>query len=67
VLVRAVEEGSAAEQAGLQRGDLIIAAGGREVESVDVLYEALDAARGDDQLELTIVRGTDEQAVAVTF
>ncbi len=65
VLVRAVEEGSPAGRAGIERGDLIAAAGGREIERVDVLYEALDAAAGDEQLELTIVRGTEERNVAV--
>jgi serine protease Do len=67
VLVRAVEEGSPADQAGLQRGDLIVAAEGRDVDSVDVLYEALDGARADGKLDLTIVRGTEEQVVAVNF
>ena len=67
LLVRAVEEGSAAERAGVERGDLIVAAGGRELERVDVLYEALDGARAAEQLELLIVRGTDERTVTVTF
>ena len=44
-----------------------MAAGGRELEGVEALYEALDGARADGQLELTIVRGTDERTVTVTF
>jgi serine protease Do len=67
VLVRAVEDGSAAERAGVERGDLIVAAGGSPVEGVDVLYEALDAAKGSGEIELTIVRGTDERTVSVVF
>jgi serine protease Do len=67
VLVRAVEEGSPADGAGLERGDLIVAAGGRELERVDVLYEALDAARAAGTIELVIVRGTDERAVTVSL
>jgi serine protease Do len=67
VLVRVVEDGSAAARAGLERGDLIVAAAGREVDRVDVLYEALDGARAASQLELTIVRGTEERSVLVTF
>jgi serine protease Do len=67
VLVRGVEAGSAAERAGLERGDLIVAVGGREIDRVDALYEALDGARTDGQLDLQIVRGTDERTVAVTF
>jgi serine protease Do len=67
VLVRAVEEGSPADRAGLQRGDLIVAAGERELGDVDALYEALDTAKADGHLELTTVRGTEEQTVTVTF
>jgi serine protease Do len=67
LLVRAVEEGSPAEQAGIERGDLIIAAGGREIERVDDLYEALDGAQAPGQLELSIVRGSDERVVTVNF
>jgi serine protease Do len=67
VLVRAVEDDSAADRAGIERGDLIVAVAGRELERVDVLYEALDAARADGSIELTIVRGTEERTVPVTF
>jgi serine protease Do len=67
VLVRAVEEGSAADRAGIERGDLIVAAGEHSIERIDALYEALDEARSDSQLELTVVRGTDERKVPVTF
>jgi serine protease Do len=67
VLVRAVEEGSAAARAGLERGDLIVAAAGRQIDGVDVLYEALDGATPGDELELTILRGTDERTVSVRF
>jgi serine protease Do len=67
LLVRAVEEGSPAERAGVERGDLIVAAGGREVDGVDVLYEVLDGARTEGRLELSIVRGSDERQVSVTF
>jgi serine protease Do len=67
VLVRAVEEGSAAERAGIERGDLIVGAAGKQVDSVDALYEALDGARASEQLELTVLRGADERTVMVTF
>jgi S1-C subfamily serine protease len=67
VLVRAVEEGSPAGNAGIERGDLIVSAGGQELERVDVLYEALDAARGTGSIKLTILRGTDERVVTVTL
>ncbi len=66
LLIRAVERDSAGERAGLQRGDLIVAANGTETDRVDVLYEALDGALGEGQVELTILRGTDEDRVAVS-
>jgi serine protease Do len=66
-LVRAVESGSAAEEAGLERGDLIVGAAGKEIDRMDVLYEAVDAAREAGTLELRIVRGTEERTVTVTF
>ncbi len=67
VLVRAVEDESAAARAGLLRGDLIVAAAGREIDTVEALYEALDDAGASGELALMVVRGTDELAIAVTF
>lgn len=68
LLVRAVEEGGPADRAGVEKGDLIVAAGGAPTESVEALYTALDAipAAGGD-LELTVVHGTDERTVTATF
>ncbi len=68
LLVRAVEDGGPAAGAGVQAGDLIVAAGGTPTDTVESLYTALDqvpAAGGE--LELTVVRGTDERSVTVTF
>ncbi len=67
VLIRGVEDDSAAARAGLERGDLIVAAGERQIDRIDVLYEALDSARAQGRLDLQIVRGTDERNVVVTF
>jgi serine protease Do len=65
LLVRAVERDSAADRAGLERGDLIVATGETPIDGVDRLYEALDAARTGGTLELTIVRGIDERQITV--
>ena len=68
LLVRGVEEGGPADRAGVEKGDLIVSAGGTPTENVEALYTALDsvpAAGGD--LELTVVRGTDERTVTATF
>jgi S1-C subfamily serine protease len=62
-----VEDGSPAERAGIERGDLIIAAAGQPVERIDALYEALDTARAEGSLDLAIVRGTDERSITVTL
>jgi serine protease Do len=59
LLVRGVAEGSPAEAAGVQRGDLIVAAAGTPVTSFDTLHAAIDAA-GDDPIALTLLRGVDE-------
>jgi serine protease Do len=65
VLVRDVERDSAADRAGIERGDLLVAAAGKELDAVEVLYEALDGAQAGGELELTIVRGSDERSVTV--
>jgi len=67
VLIRDVDEGSAADRAGLERGDLIVAAGEHPIDGVDALYDALDGARARNAVTLTTVRGTDERVVEVTF
>lgn len=67
VLVHAVQEDSAAAQAGVQRGDLIVAAGEQQIDRVDALYEAIDGARAEGRLELHIVRGTEDRTVSVSF
>ena len=67
LLVRMVEQGGAAEAAGLEEGDLVIEAGGRKVRAADDLYEALDGVEPGAPLELKLVRGTDERSVSVTL
>jgi serine protease Do len=68
LLVRAVERGSPAERAGVERGDLLVAASGKELDGVDGLYSALDTVSpGGGTLDLTVIRGTEERKVPVTF
>jgi serine protease Do len=67
ILVRAVERGSAADRAGVERGDLIVAAAGRDLDRIESLYEVLDTAQTDTPLEVTLVRGTEERTVSVTW
>ena len=58
LLVRGVLDDSPAATAGLQRGDLLIAAGDTPLTSADDLFEALDTAT--DTLTLRLLRGTEE-------
>ena len=66
LLVRDVDDGSPAASAGLAQGDLIVAADGRAVRNADDLFEVLDTVRGG-QLELTVLRGSEERTVTVSF
>jgi S1-C subfamily serine protease len=66
LLVREVEEDSPAAKAGVAEGDLIVAAGGREVKSVDDLFDVLGAVGSDQPLELTLLRGDEERTVRVS-
>jgi serine protease Do len=67
LLVRAIEESSPAASAGMLVGDLLVAAGGSPLTTLDDLHGALDAARATRQLEVQLVRGSDELTVQVTF
>ena len=68
LLVRAVEEGGPAHSAGIEPGDLVVAAGETAIESVESLYTALDSVpAAGGELELTVVRGTDERTVTARF
>jgi serine protease Do len=65
LLVRVVEDGSPAATAGLREGDLLTAADGNELRSIDDLFDALDAAT--TSIALTTIRGTDELTLTVTL
>ncbi len=59
VRIDAVLEGRAAEQAGLQRGDVIIGLGDAEIEDVYAYMEALSQLEAGDVIPVTIRRGAD--------
>lgn len=67
LLVRGVEDGGPADRAGVEPGDLLAAAGGRELDGVEALYAALDGLGERDPLPLTVVRGADERRIEVRF
>ena len=63
ILVRGVEDGSLADAAGIEAGDLIVSAGGREIADADDLHEALGTL--SQPFEVGIVRGAEERTVTV--
>jgi serine protease Do len=65
LLVRGVVEGSPAARAGVERGDLLVAAAGKSLQGVDDLFDALEA--GAASLTLRVVRGAEERDVDVHF
>ncbi len=66
LLIQGVAEDSPAARAGLAPGDLIVAAAGQPVRSVDDLSGALRTASAG-AIELKVIRGTDERSIQVRF
>ena len=65
LLVRGVEPEGPAAKAGIAEGDLLVAAGDTPLVSIEALHDALGTAAR--HLTLTVVRGTEERTVTVTF
>ena len=65
LLIREVAEDSPAARAGLAPGDLIVAAAGQPVRTIDDLSGALQTA--GDTIELNVLRGTDERSIQIAF
>lgn len=66
LLVRAVEEDSLADEAGIRPGDLLVTAGGSPLHHLEDLFEALDQLAGGGSLDIRVVRGSEERRVTVT-
>ena len=62
-----VESGSAAEQAGLQAGDVVTAVDGRVVEGPDGLVAAIRSMAPGDQVTLTYERNGETATTTVTL
>ena len=67
VLVEKVISGSAAEQAGIQSGDLILKLEEEQITSGDALSSAISAYKPGDKATITIQRDGKEMTVEVTF
>jgi serine protease Do len=66
LLVRQVEEGSAADGGGIQEGDLIVEVAGKQVTDFDTLAEAIESQKAGE-LKVRILRGADERELTVSF
>ena len=67
VLIVRVSEGSAAEQAGLRVGDVIVAAGGEPVSATPAFVQAVLTAEKDAKLALEIVRDGKTRTLEATL
>lgn len=67
LLVRGVEPDQPAAAAGIAAGDLLVEAGGVALDSIEALGDALVAGAGAGTIAITVVRGTDERVVTVSY
>jgi DNA-binding MarR family transcriptional regulator len=61
LLITAVEPGSPAQAAGIERGDLIVDIGGRPTRSAVSLTEEVNAVRQGEPLKVTVLRGNKQR------
>jgi putative serine protease PepD len=66
-LVGEVEPGSAADEAGVTSGDIIVALGDNPVQSSGDLLGALRDYQPGDTVDLTVFRAGDKQTLEVTL
>jgi Do/DeqQ family serine protease len=67
VYVAAVEEGSAAAEAGIKEGDVIVRVNQAQVKTVAQLQEQVARFRPGDKIRLSYIRGGTEQSVDVVL
>lgn len=67
VYITEVSEDSAAEKAGLQSGDIIVAVDGKNVETAEALNAQKNTHTAGDTVEITYIRGGKEKTVDITL
>ena len=67
VYVKSVEEGGAADKAGIREGDIIIKLGEDEIKSVADITAAKKHYRAGDTAEVVVYRGGEEVTLSITF
>lgn len=60
IYVQLPKQNSAAENAGLEKGDIILVAGGQEIESYGILQSAVRNSEPGQDIHLTVRRGSEE-------
>jgi putative serine protease PepD len=65
--VREIAKGTAADQAGLRDGDVVVAIDSQAVTSADALVAAVLGYRPGDTVTLTVRRGGEERSVELTL
>lgn len=66
-LIANVERGSAADEAGLKSGDVVVATDGRAVHGATDLRNRIGLTPAGRTIRLTVKRGDDEMVIAVTI
>ena len=67
VYIQSVQNFSPAEKAGLQSGDIIIKADGKDIETMDELNEIKNTHKIGETMTLTINRTGDEKEITITL
>jgi Do/DeqQ family serine protease len=67
VYVAGISEGGAAEDAGLQEGDIIMKVGGEDVNTSPELQEQVGKYRPGDKIELSVLRGGKSMNLPLTL
>lgn len=65
--LRAVESGSAGDQAGLKAGDVITKVNGQLIDGSDSLVATIRGERPDQKVEITYLRGSKEHTTTATL
>lgn len=63
--VTEIFEGSAAQKAGLQEGDILLSINGKECQTVDLVIELLSSKKPGDKVKIQYLRGTKVKSVQV--
>jgi serine protease Do len=67
VKINEITKESAAEKAGLQKGDVITKVGSKKIEDADDLVDAISEYKPNDKVDITYLRGSKENTTTATL